>query len=214
MLKLGRKTKDINMFLFKHRILALAVLFTLLSACTTVTPPSPPATQIPWKNRELALNRIMGWEISGKIAVQTAKDSGSANVDWMQNHGQYTVSLYGPLGAGGLKLIGHPGMVTMEASNGKRVTAKSPEQLLAQQWGWNLPVSSLSYWIRGLPVPGVPYSGHFDGYNRLSSLVQQGWNVQFLSYRNYGTVDLPDKLTIDSSTLRSKIVIHQWKIEG
>lgn len=190
-----------------------ALLVFLLSSCSWVsTPPSAPGAQIPWKDRQVALNRIDNWKINGKIAVQTPQDSGSASIDWVQNQQRFNIALMGPLGTNSLKLWGQPGSVTMETSNGKRVTAGSPEQLLREQWGWDLPVSNLSYWVRGIPVPGGDFNGQYDQYHRLTSLVQNGWNVQYLSYMNVGAVDLPNRISISSAKLKTKIVVYQWKV--
>lgn len=192
----------------------IALLAVGLTSCTTVAPPSAPSSTggPSWKTREASLSRLQSWQLSGKIAVQTAKDSGSASVDWWQNRGQYAVSLLGPLGTHGMKLSGRSGQVMLETADGKRFTAQNPEQLLAEQWGFHLPVSHLKYWIRGIPVPNLPYSSKFDGTNRLSSLTQGGWNVQFLDYTQTNSVDLPSKLVIQSAALKTKIIIYHWKI--
>lgn len=193
------------------RMIWMMFFALLLSACTSIAPPSTP-TSTSWQNREHALNQIQTWQINGKIAVQTAQDAGSATVDWTQNHDQYTLSLMGPLGSGGLKLTGKPGQVNLDTADGKHISAPTAEQLLAQTWGWHLPVSNLNYWIRGLPAPSAPANTHFDQYNRLTDLAQQGWNVQFLGYTRVNGIELPNKIAINSATLKSKIIIHQWKI--
>lgn len=196
------------------RLATLAFAITL-TGCSTVTPPSTkpekPIAQISWKDRQAALERLRNWQLNGKIAIQTAQDAGSATVDWIQNRSSYQISLYGPLGSHGIKLAGQPGHVTLDTSDGKHFTANNAEQLLAKNWGWNLPVSNLTYWVRGLPVPTSTYSSHFDNSNRLTSLQQQGWNVQFLGYTNEGAIDLPSKISITSATFKTKIVIYQWK---
>jgi outer membrane lipoprotein LolB len=210
---LGLNSHEKQRILTVARIIWIFVLTLWIIGCTTIAPPTqPPAVKTPRKEREVALNRIQSWQLNGKIGVQTAQHSGSANVDWTENHGRYTVSLTGPLGAGALKLTGQPGRVTMVTADGKRFTANNPEQLLAQHWGFHLPVSNLKYWVRGLPVPGVAYSSQSDAYNRLSSLMQQGWHVQYLSYMNTRGIDLPDRISISSPSLKTKLVIHQWKI--
>ena len=173
----------------KH-ILFLFILVSLITSCATVAPTAPPS-QVSWQDRETILNRIQSWQINGKIGVQTAQDSGSATVDWIQNQQNYSVSLLGPLGTNGLKLSGQPGKVTLDMSDGKHFTASNPEELLAKQWGFNLPVSYLRYWIRGLPVPSLPVNSQFDTSHRLTDLMQQGWHVQFLSYTRQNNVDLP-----------------------
>ena len=181
-----------------------------LSACTTIAPQAPPST-LSWSERQATLSHLQNWHLNGKIAVQTTEDSGSATVDWVQNNNSYTVSLLGPLGANGLKLTGQPGLVTLTMADGKRFTASNPEELLAKQWGFHLPVSYLRYWIRGLPVPGVAASNQFDASHRLMNLTQDGWQVQFLNYTHSHNLDLPSKLFITSSTTKVKILIYSWK---
>jgi outer membrane lipoprotein LolB len=187
------------------------ILTALLTSCASVAPPAP-SVEIPWKNRLASLDKIQSWQLNGKIGIVTAKDSGSATVDWTQTGNSYTISLTGPLGANGLKLSGQPGHVTLRTSDGKTYTASNPEQLLAQKWGWNLPVSNLRYWIRGLTVPGKPATTHFDPYGRLSELQQQGFNVQYLAFTKSGGADLPSKIVITSPALKVKMMVYEWKV--
>ncbi len=196
------------------RIIWMFLLITVMTGCSTIAPtPTPPAApKATWSDRQAALTRIQSWTLSGKIAVQTSRDSGSATVDWTQSQRRYTISLLGPLGSNGLKLTGAPGHVTLQTSDGKTFNAKSPEQLLAERWGFHLPVSNMNYWIRGLPVPGTTANTQFDQYGRLTRLVQQGWDVQFLGYSNAGGIDLPQRMSITSPSLNVKIVVYQWHI--
>ncbi|WP_172622819.1 lipoprotein insertase outer membrane protein LolB [Aquicella siphonis] len=198
------------------RIIWISLLTALLTSCSNITPPpaAPAAPKATWEDRQIALNRIQSWWLNGKIGVQTRQDSGSATVDWAQNTRSYTISLTGPLGSSGMRLSGHPGRVTLQTSDGKSYSAASPEQLLASRWGFHLPVSNMKYWVRGLPVPGLASSTHFDKYGRLTALAQQGWNVEYLGYTNAGGVDLPERMSITSSALRVKIVIYQWKLRA
>jgi len=197
------------------RILALSCVYFLLTSvitgCKTITSPTP-AAKLAWKEREQRLNRIQAWHLNGKVGIQTANDSGSASLDWIQQSSRYHFSLLGPLGSGGFQLSGQPGRVTLVTSDGKQYTAANPEQLLAQRTGFHLPVSYLYYWIRGLPAPNAPSQNQWDTYNRLTSLVQDGWRVQFLSYVNTGGIDLPEKLTITSTSLKVKMIVYEWKL--
>lgn len=215
MLKPPWKTKDI----MKIRILGMTLLATALTACSTVTPTttSTASTTIPaeaasWKNREAELKRLQTWQVNGKIAVRTAKDSGSATVNWSERHGSYRIYLAGPLGSHGLQLNGEPGHVVLETSEGKRLTANTAEQLLEQNWGFDLPVSYIKYWVRGIPVPGITNNTQFDSQGRINHLVQDGWRVQYQSYTHKGNLDLPARLSINSDRLDVKIIIYDWKI--
>lgn len=189
------------------------LIISNITACTPITsqpseqPSTPPLT---WQARQNDLNRLQSWVINGKVAVQTAQDSGSVNVDWVQNRQKYTISIVGALGSNRLKLAGEPNQVTLITSDGKQYQAQNPEQLLAERWGYRLPISSLRYWIRGLPVPNVTYSNQLDSYNRLHELTQQGWQIQYLNYTKVGHLDLPSKITVTSSSLKAKLIIYSW----
>lgn len=186
----------------------------ILTACTTMTPSVPveSAKKVTWDSRQTRLRNVQSWQLSGKIAVITNKDSGSATVDWSQHAQNYTISLYGPLGSNGMTLKGGPGHVTMTTSNQAPVSANSAEQLLAKQWGWNLPLSNLRYWVRGLPVPNLEAQSTLDSANRLTTLRQQGFVVQYQSYTRSGDLELPQRISIEGPALKSKIVIYRWNV--
>lgn len=195
----------------KH-IIWIFLLISTLSACTTSTAPTSVETKLPPGKKQLALKDIHNWRLNGKIAVQTSHDSGSATVNWIQRQSYYSIALSGPLGSHSMLLMGQPGTVTLKASDGKSYHASSPEQLLAAQWGFNVPVSHLNYWIRGLPVPGISANTRYDQYGRLIALTQQGWHVEFLSYADKGGLYLPDRLSITSSALKVKIIVYDWQV--
>ena len=196
----------------RHALIYLLLMIGL-SGCSTVAPPAaPPVKQLTWQERQAQLSRLLVWHLNGKIAVQTAQNSGSATIDWTQNKNRFNVSLLGPLGTNGLKLTGAPGKVTMETSDGKHTAADSAETLLAKGWGFHLPVSYLQYWVRGLPVPGIPAKPTLDQYQRLTTLTQAGWQVQYQSYTTLGELDLPSRITIFSAALKTKLVIYDWKV--
>src|SRR5579872_5261252 len=193
------------------RVVILIGLILGLTSCATTTPPSNPT--LSWQNRQMVLSQIQQWQLTGKIGIQTTQNAGSATLNWTENaERHYVLSLTGPLGAGSIKLIGQPGSVEMQTADGHHYTASTPEQLLNSQLGWDLPVSYLYYWIRGIPVPDLPSQTQFDAYHRLIFLIQQNVQVQFLSYSQVGTVDLPNKIFITSPMVKAKIIIYEWKL--
>ena len=196
---------------YKHLQTSLIFIFiSILTSCATVGP-----AQIQSLNateRQQILSRIQTWQLNGKIGVQTDNDSGSAFVTWVQNKNQYQISLLSPLGTGGFKLVGQPHQVVLTTADGKHFTAATPEQLLAEQWGYDLPISYLHDWIRGLPAAGVAYQGESDQNHRFTQLTQQNWHVQFQHYVQIDGTELPNKISITSPSLRIKIVIYHWKL--
>lgn len=192
------------------RIIWTLLLIGLLSSCANIKRTEAPTTTIPWEQRQLALMRFNHWDLNGKIGIITAQNSGSASIRWQEDKNHYTINLSGPLGAGAVTVMGEPGQVSLQASNGQTLSAATPEQLLAQTWGWQLPVSYLKYWVRGLPVPDLTAQKEFDQAGRLSSLSQQGWQISYLDYQTVGLVDLPRRINIHASNINIKLVIHQW----
>lgn len=198
---------------FAAPLIAVWILFDLVScASVTMSPPAAKESKVTWETRQAQLEKLHNWQINGKIAVITAQDSGSATVNWRERQGNYTISMYGPLGANSITMSGGPGHVTLKTNDGKTITAGSAEELLAKQWGWRLPLASLKYWIRGLPVPGSPAQTTFDSAHRLASLSQQGFTVRYQGYTTAGALDLPQHLSITSSALKTKLVIYKWNI--
>jgi outer membrane lipoprotein LolB len=203
------------------RILKLLLVFSCLlalSSCATSPTNQPPKanpTQT-WGTRVSTLSGVQTWDLNAMIAIRNSvkKNSGAftANLRWQQTPLHYTILLYGPLGVGATQLIGQPGMVKLTTADGKIYTAATPEQLVAEQTQWILPVSSLYYWIRGLPVPTLPAIKHFDAFNHLTELEQQGWHIQFLRYASIDQIDVPNKIFLFNPDLNVKIIIKEWKI--
>ena len=184
----------------------------LLAGCTTTSTQPPPQNQaVSWDSRVQNLSRIQAWNLKGSIAIRSRQEANSASLQWQQSQRNYTISLFGPLGTQSYVLTGKPGQVDLEMSDGKKFSATTPEILLAEQTGWRLPVSNLYYWVRGLPVPGVPAQKQFDAYHHLTQLSQQGWNIQYLNYVSINNIDIPNKISLNNPQLNVKIVIRQWE---
>jgi outer membrane lipoprotein LolB len=184
-----------------------------LSSCATAPSSTKPQNNSEsWDNRVQTLSGIQDWDLNALIAIRARADGDSASLHWQQKKQNYTLNLFGPLGTNAVTLIGGPGKVTLQNSKGQTFSADTPELLVAQQTGWQLPVSYLRYWIRGLPVPNVPSEKRFDNYNHLSELTQNGWKVQFLRYTSTEHIDLPSKIFINSPDLSVKIIISHWQL--
>jgi outer membrane lipoprotein LolB len=195
--------------LFKTSILCLSLWMT---GCATVTPQVPAQNQmVTWNDRVKTLSAIQEWDLKAAIAMHTPREAESGSLHWQQEHDDYTISLFGPLGASSMILSGSPGKVELMTPQGKKIYATSPEILLAQTTGWHLPVSQLTYWIRGLPAPDAPSTKRFDAYKHLIELNQQGWKIQYLRYTSVNHVDLPTKIFMNYPALNVRILITQWQ---
>lgn len=207
-MRLGR----VVIHLIKTLLMTSLCMLMITSCAITPSKQIQHTKKLSWDERKQQLNRLQTWQLNGKIAVQTAAQAGSATLNWSENKGRYFITLAGPLGSHAIQLKGGSGAVTLINEKGQHLNARSAEVLLAKQWGYHLPVSNMIYWIRGLPAPGLPHQEHLDQQARLMTLTQMGWFIQFQQYTTVNNIDLPEKMTISSQKLKSKIIIYSWQL--
>ena len=197
---------------FQYLLIFLGAL--LIVSCAAFQPTPPPSQQvIPAETRKAALAQIKNWDVKGSVSIQYQQKTDIASLNWHQENQQnYRITLSGPLNFGTVEIIGSPGSVTLKQSNRPPVSAATPEKLLTQQMGWQIPVSNLYYWLRGIPAPGSDAKTEFDTYGHITHMIQQGWTIEYPEYMGVGTVDLPKKIYLTHPNLKIRLVIRQWKI--
>lgn len=186
----------------------------MLPACKSI-PPSTHITEeqpISWVERQQQLAQITTWNTQGAIRIRTPETGGSASINWEQTPDHYLIRLFGPLGVGQVQLEGTPNYVSLITANQERYTASSAESLLAQHTGWNLPISNLYYWIRGLPTPTEPAIIQFDAMQRPITLQQQGWTIYYQQYTNVNGIDLPSQINLSNDQFDVRIIVSNWLI--
>lgn len=164
-----------------------------------------------WKEHKQQLSTLDGWQINGKVGIRAPKDSGSGTLFWLQRQDYYDIRLSGPLGRGAARLTGRPGQAVLEVASQGRFEAQSPESLLAEQLGWELPVSHLVWWVRGLPAPDSKSRLTLDGDSRLAHLEQDGWKVEYLSYSEQNGYWLPERMKLHGENLDVTVVLKEWQ---
>lgn len=164
-----------------------------------------------WQAHKEQLSSLDGWQINGKVGIRAPKDSGSGTLFWLQRQDYYDIRLSGPLGRGAARLTGRPGAVSLEVANQGRYEAPDPETLLQDQLGWKLPVSHLVWWVRGLPAPGSKSALTLDGNSRLSNLVQDDWQIEYLSYTEQNGFWLPERIKLHGKDLDVTLVVKDWQ---
>lgn len=77
--------------------------------------------------------------------------------------------------------------------------------------GWQVPVSNLQFWLRGLPaLKPTPSQITRDDTGHLTSLQQQGWQVAYTDYQHFNGWWLPTRVTAQRGDLKIRVVIKQW----
>lgn len=197
-----------------YRFLACLAVLLLVGCTTTTTPPQQAqtsATTQTWQQHSRAVQRIQQWNMQGALGVRDSQQGFSSNFNWQQQQDNYRLNLYGPLGIGNARIQGSPGNVTLQTSKNQTFQANSPESLMQQQLGWQLPLSYLPYWVRGIPAPGAKANYQLSE-QRLQTLQQAGWQIQYLSYTNVNGVSLPSKMYLTHPPLQVRVVIKQWNV--
>ena len=188
---------------------ALGLLVLLLAGCAArPTLTLPPLES--WEQRSAVLGAMDTWRAGGRIAVVAGDQAESGSLDWRQDEDEVTVSIRGPLGAGGIRLEGGPHGLILTASDGSTVALTRPEEELRRIYGWSIPVASLSWWLRGLPDPSRPANTEVAPEGRLARLEQAGWRVEYPDYRAAAGVMLPYRIRARSADLRLTIVVKEW----
>lgn len=177
--------------------------FALLCACSTLRLPMHPAG---WSERLGDLQHSDRWDMHGRAAVVIGSRGWQASVDWQQRRRSTVVHLAGPLGIGATVLrLDRDGL----SVNG---SAPSPSGVDAMQerFGFELPVAQLRYWLLGVPDPDSQAAVRFNTDGRASQLIQAGWTVDFLRYRESRGDWLPGLLVLNGEGVRVRIVIDRW----
>jgi len=191
----------------------LPLLVLLVATACSPTPPRPlpsNAPEISWQLRQQQLKQFTRWQLSGRLAVQNGHEAWHMSLEWQQDEERYSLNLIAPLGLGSMRLHGDAVQVMLLTDKGETLNASDPEQLLTEQFGWKVPVSSLRYWVLGLPAPGDNQQT-LDEYGRLSQLKQAGWEIEFIDYQPQLGVELPRKVFVSNHQAQVKLVISHWQ---
>jgi outer membrane lipoprotein LolB len=187
-------------------------LLLLLGGCRAVAPPAEENSV--WSALRDNLETLNSWQLGGRVNVRYYDEAYTPRIRWQQQDNTYNIRLWGTFNAGNTTIEGRPGLVTLE-QDGEVLTASSPEDLILQQLGYELPVSHLEYWIRGLPAPDSDAALEFNDLNQLSQLVQDGWTVSYPDPRQYGDMVLPRRVDMnrDGENVRLRFVGLSWTLD-
>lgn len=195
----------------KNLLLAVLCLAALLSGCQS----TPQKASSDGLLQESQLVRAAHWEAEGKIAIQMANDRQSASFKWSQHKENYDIHLFGPFGQGTTWLRRTSRHVTLESAKTGLQKASSAEALMHDVLGWQVPVSNLQFWLRGLPAKKPrPTASTRDPAGYLIELQQEGWQVAYSRHKDFGGWWLPTRILAERGDLRLTIVIKHWRLPG
>lgn len=116
------------------------VLALLLAGCVSQTTSLPPI-------------RAENFTVMGKLSVRGTDNPVSARFRWEQLGADFVVELWGPFGQGRRRLAGSDGMVDIMDGTGSVLTRGPAAEVMRSNFGFELPLESLRFWIQGRPDP-------------------------------------------------------------
>ena len=200
--------------------IALTLTALFLGGCTSlqVDPLPEGLTEKPpadWSSTSARRDQFRHWELTGKLAVRQPSDSGTAIINyWKQDQEAYELALSSSfLGMGRTTLEGVPGFIELTLPDGERYQSSDPETLVTAATGWQLPIDSLAWWIRGLPGPEGDFRLFFDDQDRLAVIRQLGWEIRYDRWKAFldDYPPLPARITAVKGEKRVRVVVTTWQ---
>lgn len=196
--------------MLKQPLFLLSSALLLLIAGCAQQPINPVEN---WQGYQRQLQALEDWQLKGKIGLRIENDSDSANVTWTNSAANYAIRLSGPLGRGTTWIRGNDKSVRIEQAGEEPISAATPEDLVYQTLGWEIPVSDLQYWVRGIPSPRSPIEqAHRAETGLLMNLEQAGWAISYDNYQGVGPWNLPGRITAQRGELELRLVRLEWQI--
>ncbi|WP_426416055.1 lipoprotein insertase outer membrane protein LolB [Aestuariirhabdus sp. LZHN29] len=190
------------------------LLLLMLAGCSSLAPAPKtlPASEreLHWQQQQLQMESLQQWQLAGKLGIRTESSSASVHLNWDQGSDHYRIRIASAIGQTLALLQGSPGGVALSTADDSTLYSISAEQLLREELGWELPVSDLHYWIRGIPAPGSS-TPRLNNQGLLESLQQGRWSLRFNRYQQVGRWQLPGRLIAEGPEARLTFIINDWK---
>lgn len=149
---------------------------------------------------------LRSWRMEGRIGVQARETAWQASLDWEHDAVQDRLRISGPFSQGMVSIIVQDDLIYLNEGNGKTALSHDPDALLRQRLGFAVPLSSLRYWMVGVPDPALPSRPAEPGFQ------QAGWQVTPEKRLRTANWDLPQKLRLEGAGVRLKILADDWKV--
>lgn len=197
------------------RLVPCLALVLWFAGCQTVpkpvAPSAAPAEVIAgWPARRAQLQARRQFTAQGRIGVVAGSDGFNGRLRWVQDGTRSAVSLDGPMGVSGVRIISDAGALTLTTPSGEALDSQAAHDELVRRMGFEPPLASLRFWLQGVPDPASPSTEMANEQGYLGSLVQSDWTVTFSAYMQTGDGALPQKLTVTRGNVRVRLVLDSW----
>ncbi len=192
-------------------ILACASL--ALTACVTAPskPSGPAGPAQDWDARRAELQQQNNFELKGRLAVAAGKEGFNARLRWQQQGTQSDLALDGPLGVGGVRISTNGTDIEVVNSKGERLDNEAARNEITARLGFEPPLDSLRFWVLGAPDPVHAAEETLDELQRLSRLIQDGWDIEYAAYADVSGKWFPSRMTLKKNDVRVRVLVDGWQ---
>ena len=160
-----------------------------------------------WQQRQTQLATFVDWDLKGRLAVRAGSRSDSASLIWNRSGTDQEILLFGPFGGGRVHISQNLDRAILADGEGQEIEGQSAEEVLFNALAWSVPFTEMGYWVRGLPAPGKHGGIGIDYGGRARHLTQRGWQIEYLQYRTFQGVELPNRIVIRA--LPGTVTLHR-----
>ena len=197
----------------RGRGLLLFCLLLGVAACAPVRVRETPAALAAQSAREAQLAGQKRWALSAHVFVSDGdRNSGSGDLEWRQAGEHYDFTLRAPTGKT-WKLSGDSRQATLVGVDPQPVHGHDPERLLRERLGWEVPVTGLADWVRGMRETGPSAVLQFDAQGLPAVLDQDGWKIEYRDWFADQVPPLPRKVYAVRGQARVKMAIERWSFD-
>jgi outer membrane lipoprotein LolB len=156
------------------------------------------------------------FSLSGRLSASDGNQSASGRLDWERRVGMDRWTVSSPLGQIVAQVDSGPGGAEVLLANGERRYAPQVADLIpvllpgAAEVG--LPPERLAAWVQAAPPADAEVRTR-DSRGRPARLIDRGWIIDYLGYRDESSESLPRLVDISRGEFRLRLVVDRWETE-
>jgi outer membrane lipoprotein LolB len=186
--------------------LAAGVAVFALSGCATVGTVSKPV-ELPDSPASLR-----SWSLDGRIGAQATDKAWQASLYWEHAPAQDRLRISGPLSQGLVSIIVQKDLIYVNEGNGAETLSHDPDAWLRQRLGFAVPLTSLRFWVLGIPDPDHSFAMTSAGEDVAGGFRQAGWRIYPEQVDNVDGWLLPRKIRAEGPGVKLKILADTWSL--
>ncbi|MDR1853604.1 MAG: lipoprotein insertase outer membrane protein LolB [Azoarcus sp.] len=149
----------------------------------------------------------------GRLSASDGEQSAAGRLEWRRAAASDRFTLLSPFGQIVARLDAGPDGATLTFANGERLFAEQAADLLPRLFPGvaanALPPERLAAWTQAAPPPEAEVRER-DAQGRPQRVIDRGWIVEYLDYRDDSPAAMPRRLDISRGDTRLRLVIDQW----